>query len=233
MITTKKADRQAVTGKTIFCLVKEDCLTRSSCMQADPLKNNAKTVQANCDNCGKEVYYIPSQLSIVLKVACCTDCEKAQNWQTTHSISMEKEINRAKYLLEHPELGIEVQGDTDGIKPKTACSVCGGERKFGGFNHTEECTNSPANKLKAKEAAQKLKSFCPICNGPSKGNGFSHTDECPNNAKNKMKEKLAKMREERTAKVATGEVIVCPGCGGAKRGRGFSHEEGCGAKKSV
>jgi len=57
------------------------------------------------------------------------------------------------------------------------CPTCNGPSTRGrGFRHTEECADSPANRVKAKP---KQVATCPKCGGPKRGRGFSHTLDCP------------------------------------------------------
>jgi DNA-directed RNA polymerase subunit RPC12/RpoP len=217
----KSKERPVVTGKTIFCLAKDGPLIRSVCLKAE---KSDKSVSAKCDHCGKEVWYLPYSDYQILKVACCVDCERAQEWQTSHVMGIKKELARIKYINDHPELNHLLD---EGDKTKTVCEHCGVARGFGGFKHAPECPKLQEKKEKKKD--ERVPN-CPECGGKIAIKGYHHKPECPQHKDNKMKAVLAAKRAETAAKhaeMAKDPTNLCPDCGGIKKGRGFSHKEGC------
>lgn len=210
---TLSNDRPESIGRSVYALVKEDNLIRSSCLQVVD-KSHKDAIEGKCDTCNKIVYFKPSH-SEILKIACCRSCEKQQGWKTTHDIELVLELeNERKKKLEELEFGFEYD-EYGGILDNRPdfCPSCNGAKNERSYDHTPECPISPINKLKAKEALRN--STCPVCGGPkSFGMGYKHTPECPESSANKVKVKSA-------------PKSFCPKCNGPNRGPGFSHTKEC------
>lgn len=87
---------------------------------------------------------------------------------------------------------------------RTPCPSCGGEPgRAKGYRHTDECPDSPANKLKRLAEEKRSargpkveKPPCPTCGGPAgKMRGWQHTDDCPDSSQNKLKAKQSQPKK--------------------------------------